>query len=139
MHLRPRGFGAAAAKTVRWTAKVSSSPRSYRDPLQSSWQDDPFFWSDEPMPPTPDRATLDDGPGEELVGLYRFGNDEEWSERVNDMFAEIEATLTTLICTSEEQEAVDILDLLARLADGDTSFLHSQRHAHPNNSPNWPA
>jgi hypothetical protein len=139
MHLRPRGFGAAAATgAARGTAKVGGSPRYFQDSLQSSWQDDPFFWSDEPMPPTSDRATLDDGPGEELVGLYRFGKDQEWCERVNGIFDEIGDTLTTLICTGEEQEAVDALDLLARLADGDTSFLHPRPHAHPNCSSDWP-
>jgi hypothetical protein len=146
MHLRPRGFG---AKEVRWSAKIGDRHYQgttlceggplYPDSLQSSWQDDPFFWSDEPMPPTSDRATLDDGPGEGLVSFYRSGKDEEWMASVNGIFTEIEDTLTTLICTGEEQEAVDVLDLLARLAEGDTSFLHPRSHAHPNYSSDWPA
>jgi len=128
-HLRPRlaGMPASTHSLVRWTAKAGD--------FQGSWSEDPFSWSDTSLPG--DGASLARSPGDDAIAMFRADDNSEWMNAINDVFSDIEDTLSVLICSGEEQKAVDAINLLSRLAEGDTSFL--SHHADPNDSTHWPA
>jgi hypothetical protein len=130
MHLRPRTLGLPGAAQVRWTAKTSA-PRQPFD-------EDPFFWSDIGfLPPGSPGPAPVDGPGEDLIALFGDDGSDEWLEAINAVFAGVESTLAYLLCSDQEQEAIDVINLLSRFADGDISPLSN--HADSNDPTDRPA
>jgi hypothetical protein len=130
MHLRPRTLGLPGAAQVRWTAKTSA-PRQ-------PWDEDPFFWSDIGfLPPGSPGPAPVDGPGEDLIALFGDDGSDEWLEAINAVFAGVESTLAYLLCSDQEQEAIDAINLLSRFADGDISPLSN--HADSNDPTDRPA
>jgi hypothetical protein len=110
MHLRPRAL---------------FSPLSQSRPRSTNWGkdfdsrfEDPFYWNDSPSPAASAKASGNNrSAGEELLSLFR-SDGEQWNKQLNEMFAEIDDTVYTLIACGDEPLAVAVLDFLHSIAEG---------------------